>query len=225
MPDADLDSTIPALIPSFYGNTGQRCLAGSNLVIIGDHHETLKKRFVESSSKLRIGYGLDESVEMGPVVTKAARQRILSYISKGNDDGAKLLLDGRNTTVGGYPNGYFLGATVFDEVTEDMTIAKEEIFGPVACIIEAEDLDAAIGMINRSRYGNAACIFTSCGRSAREFRRKVHAGNVGINVGVPAPMGFFPFGGWKESFFGVLHGQMDCVDFFTDKKIVTSRWR
>ena len=225
MPDADLDSIMPALITSFYGNTGQRCLSGANLVAVGDSYEGLKRKFVEASSRLRLGYGLDESAEMGPVVTKKAKDRILGFVEKGIEEGAKLALDGRNAKVRDYPNGYFLGATVFDDVTADMAIASEEIFGPVACVIRKEDLDSTVEMINRNRYGNAACIFTSSGRSAREFRRRVSVGNVGINVGIPAPMGFFPFGGWKESFFGVLHGQMDCVDFFTDKKIIITRWR
>ena len=225
MPDADLDAIMPALMTSFYGNTGQRCLSGANLVAVGDVYEALKKKFVEASSRLRLGYGLDESAEMGPVVTRNAKERILGYVEKGMADGAKLLLDGRSVKVENYPDGYFLGATVFDDVTADMEIANEEIFGPVACVMRAKGLEDTIEMINRNRYGNAACIFTSNGRSAREFRRKANAGNIGINVGIPAPMGFFPFAGWKESFFGVLHGQMDCVDFFTDKKIIIARWR
>jgi len=224
MPDADLDMCIRALMPSFYGNTGQRCLSGSNLVAVGEVYEDLKSRFLQASSKLRLGYGLDERVEMGPVVTRKSRERIFDHIEKGTREGARLILDGRNAKVEGYPNGYFVGATVFDNVTTDMKIANEEIFGPVASIIRAEKLDEAIEMINRSRYGNATCIFTSSGKAAREFRTRVKAGNVGINLGIPAPMAFFPFGGWKDSFFGVLHGQIDCVDFFTDKKIVMSRW-
>jgi len=225
MPDADLDVIMPALITSFYGNTGQRCLSGANLVAVGDVYKALKEKFLEASSRLRLGYGLDESAEMGPVVTKKAKERILCHIEKGTGEGAKLVLDGRNAKVKEYPNGYFIGATVFDNVTADMAIANEEIFGPVACIMRVKDLDGAIEMINGNRYGNAACIFTSSGRSAREFRRRVNVGNVGINIGIAAPMGFFPFAGWKESFFGVLHGQMDCVDFFTDKKIIIARWR
>ena len=225
MPDADIDAIMPALMSSFYGNTGQRCLSGANLVAVGDIYETLKSRFVKASSKIRLGYGLDESAEMGPVTTRKAKERILGFIERGVADGARLLLDGRDGKADGYPNGYFLGATVFEDVTTDMEIAKEEIFGPVACVMNVKNLEDVIEMINRGRYGNAACIFTSSGRSAREFRRKVNAGNIGINVGIPAPMGFFPFAGWKESFFGILHGQMDCVDFFTDKKIIVARWR
>lgn len=224
MPDANLERTIPALLTSFYGNTGQRCLSGANLVAVGEIYEDLKSKFAEAALKLKLGYGLDETVEMGPVVTKRAKERILSYIEKGIEEGAKLILDGRNTKVKEYSKGYFIGPNIFDEVTPDMTIAKEEIFGPVASIIKVESLDEAIEIINKSDYGNMACIFTSNGKWAREFRRGVQAGNIGVNIGIAAPMAFFPFAGWKNSFFGVLHGQIDCVDFFTDKKVVITRW-
>lgn len=223
--DADLERTIPALISSFFGNTGQRCLSGANLVAVSGIYERLKERFVDTASKIKLGYGLDESVEMGPVVTKRAKERIHGYIEKGIQDGAKLILDGRNPNVPDYPNGYFVGCTIFDNVTPDMTIAKDEIFGPVVSIIKVDSLQEAIEMINnKTNYGNAACLFTRSGRDAREFRRNVNAGNIGINVGIAAPMAFFPFGGRRESFFGVLHGQIDCVDFFMDKKVVVERW-
>lgn len=224
MPDADLDRVVPALITSFYGNTGQRCLAGANLVPIGEVYEPLLRKFLEASKKLKLGYGLDESVDMGPLVSKRALDRVTGYIEKGVEEGAKLVLDGRNPRVPDYPNGYFIAPTIFTDVTPDMTIAREEIFGPVASIIHASSLDEALEMINKSNYGNAASIFTSNGEYAREFRKRVTVGNIGINVGIAAPMAFFPFGGWKDSFFGVLHGQIDCVDFFTNKKIVISRW-
>ena len=223
--DTDIDKTIQALMPSFFGNTGQRCLSGSNLVLIGSMHEKLRDRFVQSVAKMRLGYGLDESIEMGPVVTKKAKERITAYIQKGVDEGAKLILDGRNPKVLDYPDGYFLGGSVFDNVTADMTIAKEEIFGPVASIIKAQNLQEALDMINlKTNYGNAACLFTKNGKNAREFRRRANAGNIGINIGIAAPMAFFPFAGRRESFFGTLHGQIDCVDFFTDKKVVIERW-
>jgi len=223
--DADVDKTVQALIPSFFGNTGQRCLSGANLVSIGSIHDRLRDRFVDVASKMKLGYGLDESVMMGPVITKRSKERIMGLIQRGVEEGAKLILDGRNPEVPSCPNGYFLGCSVFDDVTPDMTIAKEEIFGPVASIIKADSLREAIEMINeKTSYGNAASLFTKSGAKAREFRRKVNAGNIGINVGIPAPMAFFPFGGRRESFFGVLHGQIDCVDFFTDKKIVIERW-
>lgn len=225
MPDADLGTTVTSLIPSFFGNTGQRCLSGANLVAVGDVYEPLKRGFVEAASKLRLGYGLDESVEMGPLVTRRAKERALGYIQKGLDEGAKLILDGRQVKIERYPNGYFLGPTIFDQATPEMTITKDEVFGPVACIIRGEKLEDAIEMINtKTNYGNEACIFTTSGKNAREFRRRIQAGNIGINIGIAAPMGFFPFAGFRESFFGVVHGQIDCVDFFTDKKVVVSRW-
>jgi len=224
MPDTDLTTTVPALIPSF-GNTGQRCLSGANLVAVGDVYEPLKKKFVEAASKMKLGYGLDESVEMGPLVTQRAKDRVLGYVEKGIDEGGKLILDGRKASVDKYPKGYFVGPTFFDQVTPEMTIARDEIFGPVVSIIRAETLDQAIEMINtKTNYGNEACIFTKSGKTAREFRRRVQAGNIGINIGIAAPMAFFPFAGFRDSFFGVLHGQIDCVDFFTDKKVVATRW-
>ncbi len=224
MPDANIERTIPNLISSFYGNTGQRCLANAVLVPVGDAYEKVVPKFVEMASKLKIGYGLDESVELTPLVTKKAKERVISYINKGVEEGAKLLLDGRTVKVEDYPNGYFVGPTVFDEVTPDMVIAKEEIFGPVASIIRADSLDEAIEMANSTRYGNASSIFTSSGKVAREFRRRIIAGNVGINVGIAAPMAFFPFGGMKESFFGVVHGQVTALEFLTDTKVVIERW-
>jgi malonate-semialdehyde dehydrogenase (acetylating)/methylmalonate-semialdehyde dehydrogenase len=223
--DADVDKTIQALMPSFFGNTGQRCLSGSNLVLIGDMHGKLVGRFAQSISKMRLGYGLDESIEMGPVISRRSKERITAYIQKGVDEGAKLILDGRNPNVPDYPNGYFLGGSVFDEVTPDMTIAREEIFGPVASIIRAQNMREALDMINhKTNYGNAACLFTKNGKNAREFRRQANAGNIGINIGIAAAMAFFPFAGRRDSFFGTLHGQIDCVDFFTDKKVVIERW-
>lgn len=224
MPDADLELTIPALITSFYGNTGQRCLSGSNLVPVGEIYEPLIRKFIEASKRLKLGYGLDESANMGPLVTKKALERVTGYVEKGLEEGAKLILDGRNSKVPEYPKGYFIGPTVFDEVAPDMKIAREEIFGPVVSIMPARNLDEAIEMINNSNYGNAASIFTRSGKNAREFRKRVTVGNIGINVGIAAPMAFFPFGGWKDSFFGVLHGQIDCVDFFTNKRIIITRW-
>lgn len=225
MPDADLSTTIPALLPSFYGNTGQRCLSGANLVAVGDVFEELKRKFAEAASKLTLGYGLDESVEMGPLVSRRAKERVLNYIQTGIDEGAKVVLDGRDISPSKYQKGYFVGPTIFDQVTPDMTIAKDEIFGPVANIIQTDGLDSAIDMINeKTTYGNEACIFTRNGKNAREFRRRVRAGNIGINIGIAAPMAFFPFAGLRNSFFGVVHGQIDSVDFFTDKKVMVTRW-
>lgn len=225
MPDANLDRTVDALMTSFFGCTGQRCLSGAVVLAVGNIYETLRQKFVEAASRMKVGYGLDETVQMGPVISKSARERILGYIEKGLKEGAKLILDGRNVKVEGYPNGYFVGPTVFDEVRPDMVIANEEVFGPVACIIRVKDLDEAIRICNNSRYGNADAIFTSSGKVAREFVYRVESGNVGINIGIVAPMAFFPFSGMKDSFFGSLHGQgRDGVNFFTERKVVITRW-
>ena len=225
MPDVDLDRSVPGLITSFYGCAGERCLSGSVLVAVGDVYEPLKEKFVEAASRLRVGYGLDETSQMGPLVSKRHKERVLGYIEKGIQEGAKLVLDGRGTKVDGYPDGHFVGPTVFDEVTPDMTIAREEIFGPVVSIVRVKDMDEAIDIIHASPFGNAACLFTSSGNAAREFKYRVHCGNIGVNIGIAAPMAFFPFSGAKDSFFGDLHGQgTDAVDFFTEKKVVISRW-
>ena len=225
MPDADLDRAIPGLMTSFYGCAGERCLSGSVLVPVGEVYESLRDRFVAAASKLKVGYGLDESTQMGPVISKRHMERVLGYIDQGVREGAKLLLDGRKVRVDDYPNGFFIGPTVFDEVRPDMTIAKEEIFGPVTSIVRAKSLDEAVDIIHASPYGNAASVFTGSGKVARQFKYRVQCGNIGINIGINAPMAFFPFSGWKESFFGDLHGQgRDAVTFFTDRKIVISRW-
>lgn len=225
LPDANLPEAVESCASSFFGNAGQRCLAGANLIVAGDVRRDLTQKFTRRAEGIKLGYGLDESVEMGPLVSKKAKERTIHYMEKGESEGAKIVLDGRRSRVPGYENGYFLGATIFDEVSPDMIIAKDEIFGPVANIIEVPSLDEAIELINKgTNYGNAASIFTRSGASAREFRRRVQAGNIGINVGVAAPVGYFPFGGMRDSFLGVLHGQMDSVDFFTDRKVIISRW-
>jgi len=228
MPDANLEATIPALMTSFFGNTGQRCLSGANAVVCGGN--TFYKRFVDAfinaASKIRVGYGLDESVQMGPMQSAAGKERVLKYIEKGIKEGAKLILDGRKIKIiGDYPHTCFINPTVFEDVTPDMTIAKEEIFGPVASIMRAKGLDEAIEMIHSNPYGNAASIFTSSGKLAREFQYRVQCGNVGINIGIVAPMAFFPFSGMKDSFFGILHGQgQEAIRFFTESKVVIQRW-
>jgi len=225
MPDADVDRTVASLLTSFFGCAGERCLSGAVLLAVGEVYEPLKEKFVDAASKLKVGYGLDETVQMGPVVSKRHMERVLGYIEKGLDEGGKLLLDGRGINVEEYPNGCFIGPTIFDEVTPRMTIASEEIFGPVACIVRAQDLDEAIEIIHASPYGNASSIYTSSGKWAREFKYRVQCGNIGINIGIVAPMAFFPFSGYKESFFGDLHGQgTDAVNFFTEQKVVISRW-
>jgi malonate-semialdehyde dehydrogenase (acetylating)/methylmalonate-semialdehyde dehydrogenase len=193
--------------------------------VAGEIRKDLLKKFANRSEILRLGYGLDESAEIGPMVSQNAKQRVLKYIDKGKSEGAQLILDGSSAHAKGYEDGYFLGATIFDGVEQDFTIAKEEIFGPVAAVKEVADMDEAIEIINNgTNYGNAASVFTQNGKHAREFRRRVRVGNVGINVGVVAPMAFFPFGGMRDSFYGILHGQIGSMDFFTDNKVIISRW-
>lgn len=225
MPDADLSRTVPNALSSCYGCAGERCLAGSAIVAVGDIHRRLTEHFADAAKRLRVGYGLDEGTEMGPLISRRHLERVVGYVERGEAEGAKLLLDGRGVKVKDYPKGNFLGPTVFDAVDPTMAIAREEIFGPVVSILRAGDLDEAIDMINSSPFGNAASLYTSSGRAAREFRYRVRCGNIGINVGVAAPMAYFPFGGQKASFFGTLHAQgRDAVDFFTDEKVVISRW-
>jgi malonate-semialdehyde dehydrogenase (acetylating)/methylmalonate-semialdehyde dehydrogenase len=225
MPDANLDKNIPNIMASLYGCTGQRCLSGSVVLAVGEVYETLRERLVDSASRLTVGNGLDEGVDVGPLATKDKKENVLNWIDQGVSDGAELILDGRGVKVEGYPNGYFVGPTVFDNVTPEMSIAQEEIFGPVVSLIQVKDMDEAVSIINQSRYGNASSIYTSRGRTAREYRYAVNCGNIGVNLGVAAPMAFFPFGGRKDSFFGDLHAQgRDVIQFFTDRKIVIERW-
>ena len=225
MPDAVLDRTVANMLASFYGCAGQRCLAGANLVAVGDVAEPLLKKFIEGSKRIKMGYGLDESVNMGPVISAKAKKKIIEYIDGAEKDGAKILLDGRNAKVPGYENGYFVGPTVIDGVTPDMKVAQEEIFGPVVSFLRMDTLDDAIDFIHASPFGNAASIYTQSGKWARDFRYKAQCGNIGINIGIVAAMAYFPFAGYKDSFFGDLHGQgQDAIKFFTDRKVVITRW-
>lgn len=226
MPDANLDKAIPGLISSFFGNAGQRCLAGSVVVTLPENHQKVVSLFAEQASKMRLGYGLDDNTDMGPVNRADHRDRVASYVTKGSSEGAKLVLDGREKRSESYPEGFFIGPSVLDNATSDMTIVKEEIFGPVASVIEARNFDDAIEIINRSKYGNASTIFTQNGYYARQFLERVEAGNLGVNIGVAAPIAFYPFAGWKNSFYGDLHAQggEDHIHFFTEKKVVISRW-
>lgn len=225
MPDAVLDRTVAAILTSAFGTAGQRCLAGSLVLAVGEAYEPLKAKLVAAAARLKIGDGLDESVQMGPVISRRSLNRITGYIEKGLVEGAELLLDGRRVQVEGYPNGYFVGPTIFGQVQPEMTIAREEIFGPLLGIIHVDDFDAALSVIEGIPYGNAASLFTTGGKWAREFKYRVHAGNIGINIGIAAPIATFPFAGMKDSFFGDLHGQgRDAIQFFTDRKVVISRW-
>lgn len=225
MPDAVLERTVAAILTSAFGNTGQRCLSGALVLAVGEVYEPLKARLVEAASRLKVGDGLDETVQMGPVVSQKALDRILGYIEKGLGEGAELILDGRGVQVEGYPNGYFLGATIFDKVQPEMVIAQDEIFGPVLGIILVADFEEALSVIEGIPYGNAVSLFTSSGKWAREFKYQVRCGNIGINIGIAAPIASFPFAGMKDSFFGDLHGQgRDAIQFFTDRKVVITRW-
>ncbi len=226
MPDANLERTVPNLITTFYGNSGQRCLAGGVLLVVGEIYEPLRDAILESAKKLKIGYGLEDDVQMGPLASEVGKNNVLKYIQKGIEEGAELILDGRDVEVEDkLKNGYFVGPTIFDKVTPEMTIAQEEIFGPVIPIIQVQNLDEAIDIIHKNPYGNASSIFTSSGKSAREYQYRVKAGNIGINIGVAAPISSFPFSGMKDSFKGDLHGQgKNAVDFFTEEKVVITRW-
>jgi malonate-semialdehyde dehydrogenase (acetylating) / methylmalonate-semialdehyde dehydrogenase len=225
MPDADLDRSIGIISESFYGCAGERCLAGSMLVTIGDAHKPARERLVEAAKALKVGDGALPGVTMGPVISGPHRERVVGYIDKGVKEGAKLLVDGRNTRVEDRPNGYFVGPTVFDEVSTRMAIGSDEIFGPVASICPVKTLDEAIALMRSHPNANATSIFTSSGKAAREFAKHATASMVGVNIGVAAPMAYFPFGGAKDSFFGDLkaHGR-DGVEFYTDKKVTISRW-
>jgi malonate-semialdehyde dehydrogenase (acetylating) / methylmalonate-semialdehyde dehydrogenase len=225
MPDADLQKTVGAVLGSGYGCAGQRCLAGSVLLTVGDAHTPVVEALYESAAKLRVGNGLNESTQMGPVITRRSLERVCNYVERGVSEGATLLLDGRNVAVNDSPNGNFIGPSIFVNAQEQMSIVTDEIFGPVLSIVHVDNLDSAIDTLERSRYGNAASIFTQNGAYAREFKYRVNAGNIGVNIGVAAPVASFPFGGMKDSFFGDLHGQgPDGINFFTDRKVVIERW-
>lgn len=225
MPDADFDRAIPAISESFYGCAGERCLAGSVLVPVGAAHAEARDRLEAEARSLRVGDGAEPGVGMGPVISGRHRDRVVQYIDKGVAEGATLVLDGRTTKVPGREQGYFVGPTIFDNVSSGMTIGREEIFGPVASITPVRTLDEAIAVMQAHPNANATSIFTSSGKAAREFARHATASMVGVNIGVASPMAYFPFGGAKDSFFGDLkvHGR-DAFEFYSDKKVVISRW-
>jgi malonate-semialdehyde dehydrogenase (acetylating)/methylmalonate-semialdehyde dehydrogenase len=222
MDDAELEPSVTGLISSAFGNAGQRCLAGSVAVGVGTVGDALVGEVVEQAGRLRLGPGAEPETDMGPVIREERRKELMGYVDEGLDAGARLVADGRGAASG---PGYFLGPTVFDDVTPDMRLWQEELFGPVLSVVRAGDLDEALRVVNASPYGNAASIFTTSGAAAREFRHRAEAGMIGVNVGVPAPMAFFPFVGWKRSFLGDLHATgADGVRFYTKPKVVTSRW-
>jgi malonate-semialdehyde dehydrogenase (acetylating)/methylmalonate-semialdehyde dehydrogenase len=225
MPDANWDAYLGTIMNSCFGSAGQRCLANSRLLTVGDAHESTLARLSTAARKLRLGSGLQPGVDMGPVVSASARERIRGKISGALAEGAVAVLDGREVNVADYPRGYFVGPTILDQVQPGMSVYQEEIFGPVITVTPLQTLNDAIEQINAHEYGNAASIFTQSGFAAREFRYRVETGNVGINVGVAAPMAYFPFSGAKRSFFGSLHPQgRDAVRFFTESKVVITRW-
>jgi len=225
MPDADEDTTVRIIADSAFGCAGQRCLAASVVVTVGQAAEKITKKLILSALAKKTGNGLVPDVEMGPVITMESKERIEKLIQKGIDDGAELLLDGRGINITGFEDGYFIGPTILGNVNVESEAYKTEIFGPVLSIINVGTLEEAIALINENRYGNSACIFTRSGAAARKFRHDTLAGNIGVNIGVAAPMAFFPFSGWKESFFGDLHGQTShAVEFYTQTKVVIERW-
>jgi malonate-semialdehyde dehydrogenase (acetylating) / methylmalonate-semialdehyde dehydrogenase len=225
MPDAVIDKTVDGIIASAFGAAGQRCMAGSVVVTVGDAHGQLVPPLTDAARELRVGDGLDEKVELGPVISCAARDRIAGCVERAVAEGARLALDGRQAGEGLSPDGAFMGATILDGVRPEMEIAQEEVFGPVLTIIHAESLDEAIQIVNSSRFGNGTSIFTESGASVRRYRHEVEVGMIGVNIGVAAPVAFFPFSGWKDSFFGDLHAHgTDGVEFFTRKKTVTTRY-
>ncbi len=225
MPDADLDRSIPTIAESFYGCAGERCLAGSVLLPVGDAHTPARDRLIEAARSMKVGDGLEPGVSMGPVISARHRERVLSYVERGVSEGARLALDGRTTRVADRPDGFFVGPSVFDEVSPAMTIGREEIFGPVASVCPVKDLDDAFRVMEAHPNANATSIFTTSGKAAREFSHRATASMVGVNIGVAAPMAYFPFGGARDSFFGDLkvHGR-DAFEFYTDKKVTISRW-
>jgi malonate-semialdehyde dehydrogenase (acetylating) / methylmalonate-semialdehyde dehydrogenase len=225
LPDADMDLAKQIISDSAFGCAGQRCLAVSVAVTIGEAQKTFRDAIAEAASSIKVGFGLDSGVQMGPVISKDSKQRIESLIATGVSDGAKPIVDGRNTKVASYENGNFVKPTILDGVPSSSSLANTEIFGPVLSLIHANSIDEAIEFIRKSPYGNQASLFTASGAAARKFRYEAPAGNIGINIGVAAPMAYFPFNGWKESFFGILHAQgKDAVEFYTDSKIVIERW-
>jgi malonate-semialdehyde dehydrogenase (acetylating)/methylmalonate-semialdehyde dehydrogenase len=225
MPDADVDMTVKLTMDSAFGCAGQRCLAASVAVPVGEAQHTFTPKLLEAAAARRVGYGLDPDVEMGPVITAESRTRIEGLVQRGQASGGRVLVDGRGPKIAGYEKGHFVRPTVVEFNAPGGELAQTEIFGPVLSLTHVNTLDDAIAAVNASSYGNMACIFTSSGAAARKFRYEVRAGNIGVNIGVAAPMAFFPFSGWRGSFFGDLHAQgKDAVEFYMDKKIVVERW-
>ena len=225
LPDADVDFASEHLVAAAFGSAGERCMAISATVAVGDAGGSLMEALREKAAAVRVGPGRDTGSEMGPVITREARDRIVGFIDSGERQGAEVAVDGRGLVVPGYENGYFVGPTVLDRVTTEMDAYQNEIFGPVLSVLRADSVDEAIGLINANPYGNGTAIFTSSGEAARRFQRGVNVGMIGINVPIPVPMAYYSFGGWKDSLFGErrIHGP-DGVGFYTRSKVITSRW-
>lgn len=225
LPDADMAMTTQITADSAFGCAGQRCLAASVAITVGEARYTYTEAIADAAVSRVVGFGLDEGVQMGPVISVPSRKRIESLVQQGANEGATVVVDGRLPQISGYENGNFVRPTILSNVNPKGDIARTEIFGPVLSLMHVDSIDEAIQLVNGGQYGNMACLFTSSGAAARKFRSEVDAGNVGINIGVAAPMAFFPFSGWKESFFGTLHGQgHHAVEFFTQTKVVVERW-
>jgi malonate-semialdehyde dehydrogenase (acetylating) / methylmalonate-semialdehyde dehydrogenase len=226
MPDAEVDKTVEAVMNAAFGCAGERCMAGSSVLTVGDRGRRVLPALVQAAQSLRVGRtDVDAQPDMGAVITSAHRARIRELVDEGQAAGARILADGRRVQVSDAPGGFYLGATIIENVREEMRLAQDEVFGPVLNVLHMDDLDQAIAQANRSSFGNGAAIFTRSGSAAREFKHRVRAGMIGINVGVPAPMAMFPFSGWNESFFGDLHMQgRSGMLFYTQPKVTTSRW-
>ena len=225
LPDADLSMTTQIITDSAFGCAGQRCLAVSVAVTVGEAQTKFRDAIADAAASLRVGNGLEEGVQMGPVISPASKERIESLIATGERQGAKVLLDGRKAKISKHENGNFVKPTILDNLPPTSEVADTEIFGPVLSLVHARDMDEGLAFLERSAYGNQASLFTSSGTAARRFRYEAPAGNIGINIGVAAPMAYFPFSGWKDSFFGIMHGQgRDAIEFYTEKKVVIERW-
>lgn len=225
MEDADLKKGVEYVLRGCFGMTGQRCLGSDNVLVVDSVYNTFREMVLEAAKALKVGYGLDESTEMGPLTTLQGKEKVLAFVEKGLKEGAKLLLDGRDIVVKGYEKGYFLGPCIFEDVETSMWIAKEESFGPVMNLIKIKDLDQAIDIINNNtNYGHSACIVTNSGKNSRKFVCECNVGNIGINAGIPQPYAFYPLGSKRESFFGMAKSRIDSVRLFLDQKTVTERW-
>jgi len=225
LPDADMELATRIIADSAFGCAGQRCLAVSVAVTIGEAQRVFRDAIAEAASAIRVGSGLDGGVHMGPVISTESKRRIESLVATGVEDGARPIVDGRNTRVDDYPGGSFVRPTVLDGVPASSSLTDTEIFGPVLSLVHARSIDDAMAFLHRSTHGNQASLFTTSGAAARQFRYEAPAGNIGINIGVAAPMAYFPFSGWKDSFFGILHGQgRDAIEFYTESKVVVERW-